>query len=190
MPDHSLAPLLPLGGATPRRDTFAGLTITENPDVAIASVACRMGRDADLAKAAAALFGTALPVPGQMVAKGDWALFWTGPGQWMATAPFATHEDISRIVKAGLGDTASVTEQTDAWVRFDIDGARAPDMFERLCILDTRRMAAGSANRTMIEHLGTFVLCHRAGEAFSVLGPRSAAASLHHALVAAAKSAI
>lgn len=188
MPEHCLKPLCALGGATAQTERFDGLTLRENPDLAMASVAIRTGRDKDFAKAAKKLFGGALPKPGGMAGAGEWTAFWTGPGQWMVTAAFASHEDIARIVKAGLGDTASVTEQTDGWVRFEIDGRRAMDMLERLCAVDIRVMQSGAATRTVIEHLGSFVLCLTAGQAFSIITLRSAAGSMHHALVTAMKS--
>lgn len=187
---HDLTPLAPLGGTVPRVDRFDGLTIAENPDWAMASASARMGREKAMAAAAKKLLGVALPGVAEIAAKGDLGAFWTGPAQWMITAPIASHEDLADRAKAALGDNASVVEQTDGWVRFDVTGPRGPDMFERLCPLDTATMATGSVSRTAIEHLGCFVLCHAAGTGFSVLGPRSAAASLHHALVTAAKSAI
>lgn len=189
MPDHSLAALTALGGDRPHRDSIEGLAITENPDLALASVAGRLGRDADLAGLAQGFFGFEMPAPGRMLEAPPWSAFWTGNAQWMIEAPFASHENIARIVKDALGDAVSVTEQTDAWARFDVSGKSAADMFERVCALEVRSMETGTANRTMIEHLGCFVLCRAAGETFSVLGPRSAARSLHHALVAAARSA-
>lgn len=188
MADHALKPLCALGGDAPQIDRIDGVTIRENPDLAMASVAIRLGRDQDMAKAAKKLLKFDLPGPGGLAAKGDWAAFWTGPGQWLVTAPMSSHEDIARIVKAGLGDTASVTEQTDGWVRFDLEGARALDTLERLCAVDTRAMQGGQATRTVIEHLGSFLLCHRAGTAFSVITLRSAAASMHHALETAVRS--
>lgn len=188
MADPALKPLHALGGEASHVAVIEGLSIRENADVAMASAAARVGRDKDLAKAAKKLVGFDLPGPGEMASRGDWAALWTSPGQWMITAPFADHEDIARIVKAGLGDSASVTEQTDGWVRFEVEGARTADLFERLCNVDIRILRAGQATRCQIEHLGAFVLCHTAGRAFSVITLRSAAASMHHALVTAAKS--
>lgn len=187
MADHGLKPLSALGGDASPAAGIEGLTIRENADVAMASAAARFGRDKDVAKAAKKLLGFDLPGPGEMASRGGWAAFWTSPGQWMITAPFADHEDIARIVKTGLGDAASVTEQTDGWVRFEVEGTRAPDMFERLCNADIRLMQAGRATRCQIEHLGAFLLCHTAGRTFSVVTLRSAAASMHHALVTVAR---
>ena len=185
-----LEPLLPLGAAIANVDRFEGLTITENANTALASLAGRRGRVADLNRACKDLFGVALPGPGRVASGQPYTVIWTGPEQWFVEAPFASHDDIARLLKDKLQDAASVTEQTDGWVRFEVTGARACDVFERLCALNVRRMQTGDASRTLIEHLGCLVICRRQSQEFSVLGPRSAARSLHHAIVTAAKSAI
>lgn len=190
MPEHRLQPLAPLGGPSPRVDELPGIRIAENTGVALASVACRLNREAEFAEAAKRFFGFAMPGPGRFAGKAPYAAIWTGVEQWFVEAPFESHEDIARIVKDGLGDLASVTEQTDGWVRFDVEGPGVPGVFERLSPLDIRAMQADMASRTLIEHLGCIVVCRKAGSRVSVLGPRSAAASLHHALMAAARSAL
>ena len=149
MPDHRLKPLTPLGHASPQTDTIGPITITENVSMALASLATRQGRDADVSNAAQTLTIT-LPTPGHA---SDTAL-WLAPDQWLIEAPFATHEDIVAYLKPAFGDAASVTEQTDAWVRFDLSGPDLHTMLERLCNLDTRAMQPGHATRTVIEHLG------------------------------------
>ena len=182
MPDQRLTSLAPLGQSAPKTDTIGPITISENTSIALASLATRKGREADVAKAANALNIT-LPGPGRA---SDIAL-WLGPDQWMIEAPFATHEDIAGHLKATFGDAASITEQTDAWVRFDVTGPDLHAMFERICNLDTRAMKPGDGTRTVIEHLGCYVICKAGGA--TILGPRSSAKSLFHALSVAAKSA-
>jgi sarcosine oxidase, subunit gamma len=182
VPDHRLKPLTPLGNATPQTDTIGPVTITENVSIALASLATRNGRGADVEKAAKALNLT-LPPPGQASENA----LWLAPDQWLIEAPFATHEDITAHLKPIFGDAASITEQTDAWVRFDLTGPDLHAMFELLCNLDTRAMQPGQATRTVIEHLGCYVT--RRADYFTILGPRSSAKSLHHALITAAKSA-
>lgn len=188
MADPVLKPLFALAGDAAAEDRFDGLSIRENADLAMASLAERAGRGKDVAKAARKLMGFDLPAPGGMAAAGDWAGFWTSPGQWMITAPFVSHEDIARLVKDAVSDAASVTEQTDGWVRFELSGVRVVAMLERLCNVDVRAMREDQATRSQIEHLGSYLLCHRPGEAFSILTLRSGAASMHHALVTAARS--
>ena len=182
MPDHRLKSLAPLGNSAPQTDTVGPITIAENTSIALASLATRKGRDADVATATQALNIT-LPGPGRAT---DTAM-WLAPDQWMIEAPFNTHEDIAAHLKLAFKDAASIAEQTDAWVRFDLRGADLHALFERLCNLDTRAMQPGHATRTVIEHLGCYVICRNTG--FTLLGPRSSAKSLHHAVMTAAKSA-
>lgn len=188
MPDFSLTPLTALGGRTARVDAVGALRITECPDVALASLARRRDKDAALAAAAEGFLGVTLPDVATWAGKEPLGVFWTGPGQWMIEAPHASHEDLAARLKTAVGDAGSVTEQTDAWVRFDVEGATVAALLERLCPLDPARLGDGAAQRTTIEHLGCFVLCRTAGKRYSILGPRSSAASLHHALLTAARS--
>ncbi|WP_417523246.1 sarcosine oxidase subunit gamma [Marinovum sp.] len=181
--------LTALGATKPQVDDFDGLRISERPDWALASLAARLGREGDLAAAARGFLGSDLPGVGRCVETPPFHVFWTGPEQWMIEAPHDSHEDLAAQLKAAVGDAGSVTEQTDGWVRFDLEGAACHDVLERLCNADTREMAAGSATRSRIEHLGCF-LVHRGTGHFSILGPRSSARSLHHALVMAARSVI
>ncbi|PLL12138.1 sarcosine oxidase subunit gamma [Tabrizicola sp. TH137] len=187
MADHRLKPITPLGHDTPHSVTLGPVTITEVVDTALASLAARMGEAkavADIADSA----GIPLPGPGKAAQGATYAAFWLSPDMWMIEAPFATHEDILAHLKPHFGETASLTEQTDAWARFDVTGDDLPAMFERLCAFDLRAQAPGAATRTVIEHLGCYIVIRASGH-LSVLGPRSSAASLFHALETAARSA-
>jgi sarcosine oxidase subunit gamma len=186
VPDHRLAPLTALGHPDPVVVTIGPVTIAERADVALASLASRRGREAEVAAAAQAI-GLPLPGPGCHAAGPVWSAFWLGPGQWMVGAAFATHEDIVAALRPAFGPAVSLTEQTDAWVRFDLAGDDLAAVFERLSALDVRRMQPGDATRTVIDHLGTYVI--RITDGMTLLGPRSAAGSLHHALITAARSA-
>lgn len=184
---HKLSPITALGGTNARREAIGALTITEVPDVALASLALRSGQGAAVTKAAKKLFGVALPGPGGMVASAPWTLFWTAPDQWFVEAPMASHEDIAAHLKSGFGSAASITEQSGGWARFDLEGTSAVDALERLSAANSRHMQAGQATRSSIEHLGCYLLCRAAGQHFSIYGPRSSAQSLHHALCQAAE---
>ena len=186
---HDMIALTALGGTTARVDDVAGLRISECPDWALASLAARLGRESDAALAAARVLGTDLPAVGACADAAPFYVFWTGPDQWMIEAPHHTHEDLAAQIKAAVGDAGSVTEQTDGWVRFDLEGAHCPDVLELLCNADTRTMTPGTATRSRIEHLGCHLICRSAAH-FSILGPRSSARSLHHALTTAAASAL
>ncbi len=185
---HDLAAVTALGGSGPRTDTIATVTCTEMPDVALASVAARMGQKGKTEKALKKLTGASAPGIERFDGTSLIAI-WIGPDQWLVEAPFDTHEDLAEHVRQGVGAAASVTEQTDAWVRFDLGGTGLSVVLELLCPLNTSRMTAGDASRTVIHHLGCIVLCH-SEEQFSIYGPRASAGSLHHAILAAMTSAL
>lgn len=184
---HNLKTVTALGGTEPRVDTFANVTITENDGVAFASVAARMGHENTCYDVLKKLLG-AVPEAGRAVLHDPEAGFWMGPDQWMLGAPRATHELLAEQLTTLFGDAASVTEQTGAWVCFDITGPAMVDMSERLCAVPIRRMQAGDAQRTVIHHLGCFVIRRQSDDHIRILGPRASAASLHHALIDAARS--
>jgi len=184
---HNLKSITALGGSKPQVDAFDHVTITENDGLALASVAARMGQEAACHKALKALLG-AVPAPGCAVLHDPEAAFWMGPDQWMIGAPRETHELLADDLKARVGAAASVTEQTGAWVCFDVVGPAMTDLSERVCAVPIRRMVAGDAQRTVIYHLGCFVLRRQNDDEIRILGPRASAQTLHHALVTAAHS--
>lgn len=161
--------------------TAGPLTITERMDLALASVAARRGRD---------LSGKGVPLPGpaRWEAGLPYSAFWVTPEMWFVEADFATHELIADELKAVFGDAASVTEQTDAWVILDLAAPDLAPVLERLCNVDFRAVPAGHATRTVMEHLGVYLVKHGPGAA-RLYGPRSSADSLLHALETAAHSA-
>lgn len=181
-----LAAMSPLGGATPFAETIGALRITERMDVALASLAVRRGCEEALAAAAAAL-GLPLPGPARREAGPVLAAFWTAPGQWFVEAPYASHADIVAALRPALGAAAALTEQTDGWVRLELGAADLAPLLERLCNLDFRAAPDGFATRTVIEHVGVYLLRHGAGEV-TLLGPRSSAGSLLHAITTAARA--
>ncbi len=185
LPD--MTPLTTLGDREPRVDAHGPVTLTEITHLALASVQARLGHET----ACRAHLGEVLDGPppgvGEVVLHDPEAAFWIGPDQWMVGAPHDTHEDLAAQLIARFGETAAITEQNDAWAVFDLQGDVGPVM-ELLCPIDIRRMAVSTAQRTAIHHLSCFVT-RRAPDHLRILGPRSAAGSLHHALLTAMKAA-
>lgn len=182
----SLQALTALGAREPAVVEIGPLRITERVDLALASVAARRGRMADLAAAARAA-GVPLPDAARHQAGAPYSAFWTAPDMWFVEAPFSSHELIADQLKAALGDAASITEQTDAWVVFDLAAADLAPLLERLCNVDFRAVPKGYATRTVMEHLGVYLVKLDQG-AVRLYGPRSSAQSFMHALEAAAAS--
>ncbi|MCH1475841.1 MAG: sarcosine oxidase, gamma subunit [Alphaproteobacteria bacterium] len=177
----SLTPTTALGGTIPFDETIGGNRIREVSDAVMASLAMLKGKGAAFKKAAASQLGT-LPAPGNGGSDKPASTVWMGSDQYLVEGIDAA------TLSATFGASAAVTDQSDAWVRFDVTGDDVIAMLERLSGANTRKMKAGSATRTAIHHMHCVIVCRAAKTDFTILGPRSSAASLHHALVAAAAS--
>ena len=185
----SLTPTTALGGTIPFDETIGGNRIREVGDATMASLAMLKGQGAAFKKAAASRLGE-LPAPGHAVdhaaghggGANHTSSIWMGPDQYLVEGIDAA------TLAATFGASAAITDQSDAWARFDVTGGDVVAMLERLSGADTRRMQAGSATRTAIHHMHCVIVCRAGGTDFTILGPRSSAASLHHALAAAAAS--
>ena len=180
-----LKALSALGHEAALVETVGPWTLTERMDVALASLALRRGREAEVREKAKAA-GVPLPGPGRSEA-GAFGAFWMTPEMWMVEAPFASHEDIRAELLGIFGDSASITEQTDAWVQFDVSGDGLGKVLERLTNFDFEPAEDGAATRTVIDHLGCY-LVKRCATLVTLYGPRSSAQSLRHAWAVAAAS--
>ena len=184
---HDLHPITALGGTEPRVDAFDHLTITENDSLALASVAARLPHEADCEAILQERYG-AVPAPGKAILSAPETAFWIGPSQWMVWTGKETDDLLADTLKARFGGLASITEQTGAWVCFDITGPGMADTTERLCAVNIRKMQAGDAERTVVHQMGCFVIRGADAGHLRIFGPRASAGSLHHALITAAKS--
>ena len=186
MGNFSLKPLNALLGSGPRFDSIGAVTISENVGIALASLATRRGQ-ADRVATVAKGLGLDLPGPGRASGSVPYAALWLGPDQWLVLGTDDADQDIATALEAAFGPAASITEQTGGWVCLDVNGPGLHTLFERLCAIDTAAMEPDHGTRTVIEHLGCYVICIGPGQ-FRVLGPRSSAGSLHHALTTAARA--
>lgn len=187
---HDLAPLCALGASTPRSDTVAGVTLTETPGFALASVAARRGQERACATQLGVLLTGTAPDVGTAVQGDPLSAFWTGPDQWMVSAPFRAHDDLAGELKSHFGPTASITDQTDAWCRFDMHGDGAETVMQLCANIDFEQMRSTNAARTVIHYMGVYVIRDTSDSGLILLGARSSAVSLHHALMTAMRAAL
>ena len=173
-----LTPICALGAPRPQSRRFGALSLTEETDLGLASLALR--RDA-----VAPDLGLDLPGPGCRVQGPDLAAFWTGPDQWMVEFPGGAARDVAAEL-AVRAPGCSVTEQTDGFVAFDIQGPALAlvALLEKLVNVDPARFGPGSATRTGFHHMSIFVL-RRAADRLAILGMRSAAGTIWHGLAEA-----
>ena len=144
-----MRPVTALGGDAAVDVKIGTYRIAERFDVALASVAVRRGRDADVAFAATAA-GLPLPAPARAASLERFGAFWVTPEMWFVEAPMVVHDDLARDLKTIFSDAASVTEQTDAWVRFDVSALDLSPLFERLSNVDLAAAPVGFASRTVL----------------------------------------
>lgn len=180
---HDLTAITPLGQPEPLDMRIGAFALREICDFELASFAARLGAEATAKAALSKLIEADPPGPGQSAGTTMRAL-WTGPEQWVIEAASHAAPGLVRHAIKAAGASASVTDQTDAWCRFDVSGDDLNGVFALLCPIDMRDWVGGETTRTTIDHIGCIVL-RRDPRLVSVYGPRSFAASLNHALVTA-----
>lgn len=177
-----LSPVTALGDSAPRCARFGALTLSENTGLALASLALRKGQ------AVPAPFGLALPDVARAVSSGSYGAFWIGRGQWMIEGEGLAETDFAAALQAQVPGY-TVTEQTDGFVAVEIvsdsGGAPLERLLSRLVNIDLKTLEPGCCLRTGLEHMSVFLI-RRSDTRLAVIGMRSLAGSLWHALSNAA----
>lgn len=165
------------------------LVVEQATDGAMVSLAARKDRADALEHAVRDAYGLALPGPGRMAWSGPTGFAWSGPGRWFVHAE-GTGDDLCRALAAALGDHASITDQSDAWVRIDLVGAAAHGVLEKLCLLDLHASVfpPGTVACTVMDHTGVMIACLDEAPRFALWAGRSSARSFAHALEQAVAS--
>lgn len=176
-----LTPITALGAQTARQETFGALTITENANLGIASLALRKEQEAPT------VFGLKLPDVGKISGTDGTSAFWTSAGQWMIMGAGQGTSDFAKTVK-DEAPACSVTEQTDGFAAFELtsDAETLERLMTKLVNLPASAFSAGCAARTGLEHMTVF-LVRPSETTLTVIGMRTFADALWHALSTAAK---
>lgn len=184
MPDYQLIPRTAFGDDQALVTEIGAAKLTERPDFSIASVSSRAGQG-DISSALTK--GDSVGVS-QFVHTDDRCVFWTGPDQWFVMGDHATEENLAQSLSADLGSASTITKQNDGWVVFDLTGDNLNNVLERLCLINLAAFSAGSVQRTVIEHIGCYVLCLDKNTTYRLLCGRSYAVSFAHAIIAMLES--
>nr|WP_319384674.1 sarcosine oxidase subunit gamma [uncultured Roseibium sp.] len=182
MPDYRLTQSVPGSEAGETSFSIKDFRLDVVPTLALASVAARTGTESECAARLSGLVGSELPPPGAFRQGAEHTAFWIGRDQWMIAADHAAHEHLAAELKAVLQDTASITEQNDGWICLDVTGPDLPRVFEHLMHADTAALTEGAALRTVIEHIGCFILCLETDRHYRLCAGRSYGRSLFHVL--------
>ena len=185
---HNLNPMSPLGSRELISKEVGPYTVSEVTAYSLASYSLRKGSENDAKKKLEQFIGSSLPdVMNSNF--GDISSFWIGPSQWLIEAPIEIHEDLARELSEVSVGKASITEQTDAWCRFDLKGSELAKPLSLLCNVDVSSFKGGEVTRCQMDHLGCFLIC-RDIKNITILVPRSAAESLYHAIITALKAVV
>mgnify|MGYP006112434671 CR=1 FL=1 len=185
---HKIQEITPLGSNSPHSDYFKGLNILEVANRSLVVLSARRERETELVDLIKEHLGLNLPDVAKSSCIGDLVARWIRPNTWMVEAPYIGQEILETELKKHVGNVGSVVDQTDVWCLFDINGPHCLNVLERLCNVDTSVMVAGAISSTQLEHLSCFIICKAEQRDFRIMGPRSAAASLRHAIISASVS--
>ena len=181
----SFTSLTPLGHTEPRTEAIGPFQLSELPHCARAGLAVLGGDETGLNAALRPWLGADLPGPGRMAGADGRRAIWQGPGQWLIEAHGVG--GLAGELSELCGAKAAVTEQSAAYAAFGMEGPELHRALALLCPLDAPQHQGGEAERTLIHHLSCLVLCV-SPERYEIMGLRSAAASLHHALATALRA--
>ncbi len=122
-----------------------------------------------------------MPTPMKSTADAKSRLLMTQPDQIFAMTPRSKHAE-STIRKA-IGDTAYITDQTDAWVVLELSGPSSRTALERICQLDLHPdvFKKNQMARTTMEHMGSMII-RTDNDTFILMSASSSAASFLHAV--------
>jgi methylglutamate dehydrogenase subunit D len=188
------------GAALTARSAFAGvfaspagrgLLATERDGLGIASLSVRHGQRAALERRVTAHFGVALPDHAGRVCVAGIAAAGTGPASWLVTSEQAGNA-FGGALKAAVGESASVTDQSDAYAIIRLAGPELRETLAKLVPIDlhARAFGVGAVAGTLLGHINALLWRLEDGAdgqpVFEVAVYRSMAASLwqellHHA---------
>ena len=185
MAEYSLRAQSPLKGVSQQYD---GVAITEVIDRAIVCVAVPNGGQENLQTTLTAAYNLDIPRVGTAAHAAGVDVLGLTQDQFFILFTGIGH-DPADDVRAKIGDSGYLVDQSDSWVVVHLSGPRCREMLERICPIDLHDDAfpIGTVARTVMEHLATIIYRNENGD-FTLLSARSSAASFLHALEVSAKN--
>lgn len=189
MADHALAPRSAFAGLLVAVGSGGGVIATDRDGIGLATVLARRGRGEALAERVRKHFGLDLPQGPRRAASGAIAFAGTGPGAWLATQE--SGDGFADMLRAALGDLASVSDQSGGTAVLRLSGPRVRDALAKGVAIDLhpREFAPGDVAATLVAHVGVTLwrLADGAdGAVLEIAVARSLAGSFWHWLSASA----
>jgi methylglutamate dehydrogenase subunit D len=165
----------------------AGVTATERDGLGIARIAARREQSATLAELFRTNFGVEPPKGPRRASRGDVAIAGIGPETWLATREDAGNA-FAQSLRSLLGDCASVSDQSDAYVIIRLAGPKVRDALAKLTPIDIhpRTFQVGDLAQTLCGYVNVSLWrledTVQRDPAFEIWAGRSLAVSLHQAI--------
>ncbi|QTL02279.1 sarcosine oxidase subunit gamma [Aquabacter sp. L1I39] len=131
---------------------FPGVTATVVEGLALATLAARKGKGADLRAAALSAFGLDLPEGPRVAEGGGLFAVGTAPDRWLVGLPGASGDDLLARLGEAFAGLASLTDQSDANLVLDLTGPQVGAALEKLVAVDLHPsvFGPGSAAATAV----------------------------------------
>ena len=164
--------------------THGELTLTERPEIEIASLAFHDSEVTQVKKALKSELKLEFPDPRVSTKRANLRAIHAGADQL-----FLLWENGDGTLSRALSQIAYSTDQSDNWSALELSGPSVRRALERICPidLDPDTFPLDASARTVMEHIGAFII--RTGEdAFLLMAARSFAGSFAHAIETSMKN--
>ncbi|MHB8812109.1 MAG: sarcosine oxidase subunit gamma [Steroidobacteraceae bacterium] len=164
-----------------------GVIATERDGLGIARIAARSAQAARVSEVFRAQFGLEPPTGPRRVSRDDVAIAGIGPEVWLATRDGAGNA-FAESLRSLLGDCASVSDQSDAYVILRLTGPKVRESLAKLIPIDIhpRSFQVSDVAQTLCGYVGVTLWrledTAQREPAFEVWAGRSFAVSLHQAI--------
>jgi sarcosine oxidase subunit gamma len=171
-----------------------GVIVTERGGLGIARIAARRAQSAKVPELLRAQFGIDLPRGSRRASLGDVGIAGIGPETWLATRDDAGNAGnaFAESLRSLLGECASVTDQSDAYVILRLTGPKVRETLAKLLPIDIhpRSFQVSDVAQTVCGYMNVTVWrledTAQGDPTFEVWVGRSLAVSLHQAISHAA----
>lgn len=140
-------------------------------------------REAALQDALAQETGLRLPAPQEACTRGNYALLWLTPAEWLLALPAGESQSLQSALARRLTSSLSVVNDiSDAFACCQVNGGRAAEVLMGGCSLDLRSGAfhTGRVSRTVLADVPAILWKTGEPNRFRCLFDRSFAAHLRH----------
>jgi heterotetrameric sarcosine oxidase gamma subunit len=166
------------------KQQFDGTELRELVDIGKISIAIPLKGEQEVEKALANLFGVAIPAVGNSVLSDDKTarVIRLGNDQLFVLL-FNGQPDPRSVLAEKFDDVAYLTDQSDSWVALEIQGAKARQALERICMVDLHPdvFLQNHIARTLMEHLGVLII-RNGDDSYVLMSASSSAKSFLHAI--------